>query len=54
MSELKTNDNFKFWVIVSDKNPDKKFILQDNEPLILGNNEQAGIVNHRMSKKQSK
>lgn len=54
MSEPKTNDDFKFCVIVSDENPDQKFILQDNEPLILGKKQQTGIVNYRMSKNQSK
>jgi len=54
MSDLKTNDNFKFCVIVSDENPDQKFILLDNEPLILGKKQQAGTVNHKMSKNQSK
>jgi len=54
MSELKINDTFKFIVIVSDENPDQKFILQDDEPLILGKKQLTGIVNNRMSKNQSK
>ncbi|XP_060859894.1 uncharacterized protein F21D5.5-like [Metopolophium dirhodum] len=54
MSELKTDDSFKFIVIVSDENPDQKFILQDDEPLILGKKQLTGIVNHRMSKNQMK
>jgi len=54
MSESKTYNNIKFCVIVSDEHPDKKFVLQDNEPLILGKKQQTGIVNYRMSKNQSK
>lgn len=54
MTELKINDSIKFWVIVSDEHPNKKFILQDNEPLMLGQKQQTGIVNYRMSKYQSK
>jgi len=54
MSDSKTNDNIKFCVVVSDENPEQKFVLLDKEPLILGKNDQTGIVNHRMSKKQSK
>jgi bifunctional polynucleotide phosphatase/kinase len=54
MSELKTNDNVKFFVLVSDEDPNRKFILLDNEPLILGKKQQIGMVNNRMSKNQSK
>lgn len=54
MSELKTNDNVKFFVLVSDENPEQKFVLLDNEPLILGKKQHIGMVNHKMSKNQSK
>lgn len=54
MSELKTNDNVKFFVLVSDENPEQKFVLLDNEPLILGKKQHIGMVNRKMSKKQSK
>jgi len=56
MSELlvKTNDNVALCVLVSDENPELKFILLDNEPLILGRTQQTGIVDQRMSKNQSK
>jgi len=56
MSELllKTNDNDTLCVLVSDENPELKFILLDNEPLILGRTQQTGIIDQRMSKNQSK
>ncbi|XP_022180133.1 uncharacterized protein F21D5.5-like [Myzus persicae] len=56
MSELsvKTNDNVTLCVLVSDENPELKFILLDNEPLTLGRTQQTGIVDQRMSKNQMK
>lgn len=56
MSDLsvKTNENVSLCVLVSDENPELKFILLDNEPLILGRTQQTGIVDQRMSKNQSK
>ncbi|CAH1736188.1 unnamed protein product [Aphis gossypii] len=56
MSELsvKTNDNVTLCVLVSDENPELKFILLDNEPLILGRTQQTGIIDQRMSKNQMK
>uniref|UniRef100_A0A2S2PS51 Bifunctional polynucleotide phosphatase/kinase n=1 Tax=Schizaphis graminum TaxID=13262 RepID=A0A2S2PS51_SCHGA len=54
MSELKIDDNVKFFVLVSDEDPNQKFILLDNEPLILGKKQQIGMVNNRMSKNQMK
>lgn len=55
MSELsmETNDNVTCF-LVSDENPEIKFILLDSEPLILGRTKQTGIVDQRMSKNQSK
>ncbi|XP_050063519.1 uncharacterized protein F21D5.5-like isoform X2 [Aphis gossypii] len=54
MSELKTNDDVKFFVLVSDENPEQKFVLLDNEPLILGKKQHIGVANRKMSKKQMK
>ncbi|XP_060852447.1 LOW QUALITY PROTEIN: uncharacterized protein F21D5.5-like [Rhopalosiphum padi] len=55
MSELsmETNDNVTCF-LVSDENPEIKFILLDSEPLILGRTKQTGIVDQRMSKNQMK
>lgn len=56
MSELsvKSNVNVKLCVLVSDENPDIKFVLLDNEPLILGKTQYTGITDQRVSKNQSK
>ncbi|XP_025191378.1 uncharacterized protein F21D5.5-like [Melanaphis sacchari] len=56
MSELsvKSNDNVTLCVLVSDENPELKFILLDNEPLILGRTLQTGIDDQRLSKNQMK
>uniref|UniRef100_A0A2H8TJF9 Bifunctional polynucleotide phosphatase/kinase n=2 Tax=Melanaphis sacchari TaxID=742174 RepID=A0A2H8TJF9_9HEMI len=54
MSELKTNDGVKYFVLVSDENPEQKFILLHNEPFILGKKQQIGMVNHKLSKSQMK
>lgn len=56
MSELsvKSNNNVNLCVLVSDENPELKFILLDNEPLILGRTQYTGIIDQRMSKNQSK
>lgn len=56
MSDLsvKSNDNITLCVLVSDENPELKFILVDNEPLILGRTHLTGIVDQRMSKNQMK
>jgi len=50
---METNDNVTCF-LVSDENPEIKFILLDSEPLILGRTKQTGIVDQRMSKNQSK
>jgi len=51
---VKTNENVSLCVLVSDENPELKFILLDNEPLILGRTLQTGILDQRLSKNQCK
>lgn len=59
MSELlaintNTVNNDSMCVLVSETDPEVKFVLLDKEPLTLGRSPQTKIVNQRMSKNQSK
>lgn len=49
-----TSINDNICVLVSETNPEHKFVLLDKEPFIMGRSELTGIIDQRLSKKQSK
>lgn len=46
--------NNAIFILVSENNPELKYVLLDKEPITLGRTPQTGIEDIRLSKKQCK
>lgn len=47
-------DSSNICVLISENNPELKFVLVDKEPLVLGRALKTGLVDRRLSKQQCK